>query len=324
MLGLRPIGAAAIGVSIVLGAPVLPAGVVLETGGTSSQANTSSVGAAGVTSAGGAPKTVNETGAGSTQANAGSSGAAGVTPAGSTPKTVNETGANSTQSNNSTTGGATVTPAGIQQPIPTVPASRTAVFAYKRVAVFKDAGPVTLKKVPADELYFVGDFTKPLADGATSAVSVAPVVSGVDVLEGPEVQGSLMVVKLGTLDPAGGQLTFRVTCANGEIIDGTIILEPLDDRSQTFGKDPNDRRWYALDVSGDLTLSGNPSMTHLQQPVTDGVVSLATPPKQGGKVFVLLGGLDLSHNAANSCTLTMTLATTEVINRTIYLSRQDH
>lgn len=207
----------------------------------------------------------------------------------------------------------------------TVPTSRTAKFVgHPRVAVFKDTGPVTLTKVCADQLYFVGDFTTPLAEGATTAASVMAVPSNVDVLEGPVIQGSLMLVKLGTLDPAGGQFTFRVTCANGEVIDGTIILDPLDDRSQAFGKDPDDRRYYAFDVSADLALSTNTSIATVQAPATNGVTALSAPAVQGGKIFVLIGGLDQSDGAANSCKLTMTLATGEVINRTIYFSRKDH
>jgi DNA-binding beta-propeller fold protein YncE len=207
----------------------------------------------------------------------------------------------------------------------TVPATRTAVFAaHSRVAVFTDTAPVSLTKVAADQLYFVGDFTKPLADGATTADSVAPIASGIAVLEVPVIQGALCVAKLGTLDPAGGQFTFRVTCANGEVIDGTIIFTALDDRSQTFGKDPDDHRFYAFDVSADLALSGNTSISTVQTPVASGVSSLSVPAIQGGKAIVLLGGLDLSDGTVNSCRIAMTLATSEVINRTAYFSRQDH
>lgn len=227
-------------------------------------------------------------------------------------------GAASGGNSNSQTGTTTIT----------VPESRTAVFAaHPRVAVFTDTGPVGLTKSIADQLYIVGDFTKPLNDGATTPVSTSPVMllaSGVTVLEGPVAQGSLMIAKLGTLDPAGGQITFRVACVNGEIIDGTINLTPLDDRTQLFGKDPDDRRFYALDVSADLALSGNTTIATVQTPIAIGVTALSVPAIQGGKAIVLMGGLDLTDGATNSCELVMTLASTEVIHRTVYFSRQDH
>jgi predicted aconitase with swiveling domain len=176
-------------------------------------------------------------------------------------------------------------------------------------------------------LYFVGDFTKPLADGATTPAAVAPITlvpSGVVVLEGPVAQGSLMIAKLGAMDPAGGQVTFRLACANGEVIDGTVILTPLDDRSHVFGKDPDDHRYYALDVSADLALSTNTTLQSVQTPIVNGVSALAAPVIQGNKAIVLHGGLDLTDGATNSSELVMTLATSEVIYRTIYFSRQDH
>jgi hypothetical protein len=328
MLGLRPIGAAAIGAAVVLAAPTMPAGVVEAMAGTTTiQANASSTGAATVTPGASGPKAVNETAANSAQANTSSTAAATVTPATYVPVTVNETAASSTQANASSTGVATVTPGNAQTGTSniTVPASRTAYFAgHPRVAVFTDTGPVKLTKGINDQVYIVGDFSKPLADGATTATSVAIVNSNVTVLEGPALQGSLMVAKIGALDPAGGQFTFRVTCANGEIIDGTVLLTALDDRSQMFGKDPDDRRFFAFDVSGDLALSGNTTIATVQTPNATGVTALSVPAVQGGKAILLIGGLDLTDGATNSCELVMTLASTELIHRTVYFSGQDH
>jgi hypothetical protein len=330
MLGLRPIGAAAIGAAIVLAAPTMPAGVVEAMAGTTTiQANASSTGAATVTPGAGGPKAVNETAANSTQANTSSTAAATVTPATYVPVTVNETAASSTQANTSGTGAATVTPGNAQTGTSNiaVPASRTAYFVgHPRVAVFTDTGPVKLTKGINDQVYIVGDFTKPLADGATTATSVEIVnaSTNLSILEGPALQGSLMVAKIGALDPAGGQFTFRVTCANGEIIDGTVLLTALDDRSHVFGKDPDDRRFFALDVSADLALSGNTTIASVQTPNATGVTALSVPAIQGGKAILLIGGLDLTDGATNSCELVMTLASTEVIHRTVYFSRQDH
>lgn len=235
--------------------------------------------------------------------------------ANSSETAASSTGAATVSSANSQTGGTTIT----------VPASRTAVFAaHSRVAVFTDSGPVSLTKVAADQLYIVGDFTKPLADGAATSASVAIVNSNVTVLEGPVAQGSLMVAKIGAFDPAGGQFTYRVTGVNGEVIDGTVVLTALDDRSQAFGKDPDDHRYYAFDVSADLALSGSTTIAAVQTPVANGVSALSVPAIQGGKAIMLIGGLDLSDGAVNSCKLVMTLGTGEVINRTAYFSRQDH
>jgi hypothetical protein len=272
---------------------------------------------------------VTEVGTGATQANTSSSGAAGVTPTGSTPKTINATGANSDQSNTSATGAATVSHPSAPADMITVPASRTAVFVAKsRVAVFTGAGPVGMFKAPADQLWFVGDFSKDCGDGATTAQSVtAPIVTGLALLEGPTLQGPYCVVKIGALDPSAravNSITLRVTMANGEVVDGTMNFTAVNDRSQQFGKDPDDQRLYAFDVSAELALSNNTTIATVQPPVVAGVSDLTVPVIQGGQVVLKLGGLDTSNNATNSCALTMTLNTSEVITRTAYFSRQDH
>jgi len=213
----------------------------------------------------------------------------------------------------------------IPRPV-TVSASRTARFAANpRVAVFNAARPVALSKGALDELWFVGDFTKELADAATTATSVVPVSAGVVVLEGPALQGVLGVVKLGALDASGANyFTFRVTCANGEQFDRTINLTAVDDRSWTFGKDPDDQRFYALDFAADLALSANTTLAAVGAPVAAGVSALSTPAIQGTQVVIKFGGLATGAGAANSCGLAVTFANGEKIYRSIYFTREDH
>lgn len=76
-----------------------------------------------------------------------------------------------------------------------------------------------------DHNYVVANVGNDLTDRATTASSVAAVLNGVTVLEGPDVQGSLMVA-LVTIDQVANVLdpsiTFRITCANTERFDRTI------------------------------------------------------------------------------------------------------
>jgi hypothetical protein len=213
----------------------------------------------------------------------------------------------------------------IPRPV-TVPASRTAKFAANpRVAVFNTARPVALTKGALDELWFVGDFTKDLTDAATTAASVIPVSAGVAVLEGPALQGALGVVKLGALDASGqSYFTFRVTCANGEQFDRTITLAAVDDRSWVFGKDPDDQRFYALDLSSDLALSVNTTLSAVGSPFVAGVSALSAPAIQGALIVIKFGGLATGAGAVNSCGLAVTFANGEKIYRSIYFNREDH
>jgi hypothetical protein len=207
----------------------------------------------------------------------------------------------------------------------TVPASRTAKFAGRqRVAVFSTPAPVTLAKGALDELWYVGDFTKDATDAGTTAVSVDPVPGGAAVLVAPQLQGSLGVVKLGALDAsvAAPCFTFRVTLANGEQVDRTIKFTVLDDRTHVFGKDPDDKRFWALDFSADAAL-GAATLASVQAPVVAGVTSLATPTINGNTAIVKLGGLDVA-GGANSCSLTAMLANGEKLVNTIYFNREDH
>lgn len=96
---------------------------------------------------------------------------------------------------------------------------------------YKVDGKWWFEKDVNDKKYYVADVSKDLTDGATTAVDVEALVTGVTILEAAEVQGSLMVVKLGGLDTspnASNSCTFRVTCANGEQFDRTIYFKAVD------------------------------------------------------------------------------------------------
>lgn len=72
--------------------------------------------------------------------------------------------------------------------------------------------------------YIVADITQDLTDRATTVLSVDLDPTCVTVLEGPDAQGSLIVVKV-TMAPLEGvipHLTFRVNCANTEQFDRTV------------------------------------------------------------------------------------------------------
>lgn len=98
-------------------------------------------------------------------------------------------------------------------------------------APYQKDGKWFIDKDPEDKRYYVADVTNDLADSATTAASVEAVVAGVTVLEGPQIQGSRIVVKLGGLDTAPNAVnycTFRVTCANSEQFDRTIYFNRVD------------------------------------------------------------------------------------------------
>jgi len=98
-------------------------------------------------------------------------------------------------------------------------------------APYQKDGKWYIDKDPEDKRYYVADVTNDLADSATTAASVEAVVAGVTVLEGPQIQGNRVVVKLGGLDTAPGAVnycTFRVTCANSEQFDRTIYFNRVD------------------------------------------------------------------------------------------------
>lgn len=140
-----------------------------------------------------------------------------------------------------------------------VPASRTVVFAGgTRVVVFGGGTRVVVFDVPSiekelsvanaakpyfkdgkwfvdkdpDEIsYYVADVTQELTDRATTITSVEVLVSGVTLIEGPSVQGSVIVVKLEDMDESDGGENFwtaRVTCSNTERFDRTTWLNRVD------------------------------------------------------------------------------------------------
>lgn len=98
-------------------------------------------------------------------------------------------------------------------------------------APYQQAGKWFINKDPEDKRYYVADIANDLTDSDTTAASVVCVVAGVVILEEPEIQGDLIVVKLGGLDTAPGAVnycTFRVTCANSEQFDRTIYFSRVD------------------------------------------------------------------------------------------------
>lgn len=225
----------------------------------------------------------------------------------------------------------------------TVPSLRTAAFSGStRVIPFgtettaQAVGPGAywknhqwwVDKVAADKLFYVADVSRDLSDSGTTAASVsAAVVVGATLLVAPVLQaGGLIVLKVGQLDtsPSGSNyITLRVTCADGEQFDRTIHFNVISDGSWTFVKDPEDQRFYALDMSNEIRLGGT-TLLSASTPTVAGVSSLAAPVVQGNLAIVKVGGLDVSGAPNNSCTLPMTFANGEQVYRTIYFTRQDN
>lgn len=87
-------------------------------------------------------------------------------------------------------------------------------------------------------------------------------------------------------------------------------------------KDPDDERFYKFGFAQDLADS---STTALSAVAIVAGVTVATPPViQGTDVIVKLGGLDVGANAQNFCTIRLTCANTEKIDRTMWFVREDH
>jgi hypothetical protein len=222
----------------------------------------------------------------------------------------------------------------------TVPASRTAVFVSRsRVVVFgaektgslPGFGPYYKNrkwycdKVAGDQCYYVADVTKDLSDSATTARSVSALASGVTVLEVPTIQGNLIVIKLGGFDRtiADNYCTLRVTCDNGEVFDRTIHFNELIDKTKAFDKDADDQRYYAIDLTSDLTYSST-SIASVQAPVVTGVSALSDPVVQGQRVIFKLGGFNQSDGAINSYALPVLCTNGELFVRTIYFNLADN
>ncbi|MBZ2208477.1 hypothetical protein [Massilia soli] len=90
----------------------------------------------------------------------------------------------------------------------------------------------------------------------------------------------------------------------------------------TVLKDPDDKRLYKYGFAKDLTDSNTTAATALAIPA--GVTVLEPPIIQGTDVIVKLGGLDVAPNALNFCTIRLTCANGEEIDRTMWFVREDH
>lgn len=90
-------------------------------------------------------------------------------------------------------------------------------------------------------------------------------------------------------------------------------------------KDPDDIRLYKFGFAQDLTDSQTTISTTVA-PVTAvaGVTVAVAPVVSGTDVIVKLGGLDLTAGAANFCTIRLTCANGEQIDRTMWFVREDH
>lgn len=87
-------------------------------------------------------------------------------------------------------------------------------------------------------------------------------------------------------------------------------------------KDPDDDRFYTIDVAQDLTDSATTAATVVA--IVAGVTVTRVPLIQGSKIVVKLSGLDVSPNGLNFCTFRITCANTEQFDRTIWFVREDH
>jgi hypothetical protein len=92
-------------------------------------------------------------------------------------------------------------------------------------------------------------------------------------------------------------------------------------------KDPDDIRYYKYGFAQDLTDSGTTAASAVA--ILSGV-TLATdntganPRIVGTDVIVKLSGLDISANPTNFCTIRLTCANGEQIDRTMWFVREDH
>lgn len=87
-------------------------------------------------------------------------------------------------------------------------------------------------------------------------------------------------------------------------------------------KDPDDERFYKYGFAQDLADSGTTALSAVA--IHAGVTVVIPPEIVGTDVIVKLGGMDLTNNAANFCTIRLTCANTEKIDRTMHFVREDH
>jgi hypothetical protein len=190
---------------------------------------------------------------------------------------------------------------------------------------YQQDGRWTIDKHPLDEFYCVADISFDLTESQATAVLVVAVTGGVQVIEQPVLQGSLIAVKVGGLDELSGAANFctlRVTLSNGEQIDRTIWFARLQG-TWAVQKDPDDKRYFVADVTNILADSGTQIASALPA-IPVGVQVLEQPVAQGALIMVKLGGMDVSADPLNHCTLPFLCANGEKFFRTIHFNRVDN
>ena len=90
----------------------------------------------------------------------------------------------------------------------------------------------------------------------------------------------------------------------------------------TVPKDPDDIRFYKFGFAQDLLDSDTTASS--AEAIVDGVTVVSPPFISGTDVLVKLGGLDVAENGVNFCTIRLTCANTEQIDRTMWFVREDH
>lgn len=90
----------------------------------------------------------------------------------------------------------------------------------------------------------------------------------------------------------------------------------------TVPKDPDDIRFYKFGFAKDLADSSTTAQSATA--IVSGVTVAVQPVIQGTDVIVKLAGLDISNSAVNFCTIRLTCANGEQIDRTMWFVREDH
>lgn len=248
---------------------------------------------------------VNLVGGTTTEGSLSGTGSATVTPA--AVSFVNLTGGGTTQGATSSTGAATVTP-----PV---------------------AGVVNL----------AGSSTTQGSVSGTGAASVARPLKTINLAGSNSVQGAISGTGVASVAPPPGQgtstfvpssrtvrfgATYRIVRfgaqnSNSEAAMADEIELPffLDGKWQSY-KDPDDKLFYAYDVSVELTNSGTTIASI--QPVVAGVEVLTAPVFAGSIAVVRLGSMDETDGAENFCTLRFTCANTEQFDKTIWFVKREN
>lgn len=94
------------------------------------------------------------------------------------------------------------------------------------------------------------------------------------------------------------------------------------DGKWTVRKDPDDIRFYKFGFAQDLADSDTTAASALA--IVAGVTVAVAPVIAGTDVIVKLGGLDTTKDALNFCTIRLTCANGEQIDRTMWFVREDH